>query len=123
DLTLEPDADRDAVLARVKEVLGGKAGVEKPEDQGQKIHEAMAGLQIGFSVCGAGALVIGLFLVYNVLSVSVAERRHEIGILRSLGATRGQICTLFVGEASFLGLVGAAFDVPLGICLAQLGLG
>ena len=52
---------------------------------------------------GAGALVVGLFLVYNALSVSVAERRHDIGILRSVGAMRGQIASLFVMEAAVLG--------------------
>lgn len=123
DLQLEPDAERDAVRASAEAILHGRAKVETPEDQAKSIHEAMAGLQIGFSVCGAGALVIGLFLVYNVLSVSVAERRHEIGILRSLGATRGQVWALFVGEACLLGLVGAVVGVPLGVGLAQLGLG
>ena len=38
---------------------------------------------------GVAALIVGMFLVYNSLSVSVAERRHEIGILLALGATRG----------------------------------
>jgi putative ABC transport system permease protein len=123
DLQLNADADRESVRANAAEVLRGRAKVEAPEDQAKSIHEAMAGLQIGFSVCGAGALVIGLFLVYNVLSVSVSERRHEIGILRSVGATRGQVWALFVGEAGLLGLVGAALGVPLGIGLARLGLG
>lgn len=122
DLTLEPNADRDKVLARVEQVLGNKARVQTPEAYDQKVHDAMDGLQIGFSICGAGALVVGLFLVYNVLSVSVTERRHEIGILRSLGATRGQICILFVGEALFLGVLGCLVGMPVGWVLAHLGL-
>src|SRR5262249_11447717 len=51
-----------------------------------------------------------------------AERRHEIGILRSLGATRFQVRALFAGEAALLGLAGAALGVPLGLGLAYLAL-
>jgi putative ABC transport system permease protein len=89
----------------------------------ESIRDIMAGLEVAFSLGGLAALVVGLFLVYNALSVSVAERGPEIGILRSLGATRGQIAGLFAGEAGLLGLTGALAGVPLGATLASLGLG
>lgn len=98
------------------------AQVHTPEANAEKMTEVMAGLQRGFGLCGAVALVVALFLVYNALAVSVAERRHEIGVLRSLGATRFQVCALFVGEAGLLGLAGAALGVPAGDGLAHLGL-
>ena len=71
----------------------------------------------------AGALVVGLFLVYNAMSVSVSERRHDIGILRSVGATRPQIRALFFGEAILMGAAGSALGVPLGLGLATASLG
>lgn len=123
DVTLEAGADREEVRGRLEQALKNVAEVRTPEASDQSVHDAMDGLQIGFSLCGAGALVVGLFLVYNALAVSVAERRHEIGILRSLGATRGQIWILFVGEATLLGLVGAVLGMPIGYLLANLGLG
>jgi putative ABC transport system permease protein len=123
DVALDPSADRGMVRRAIAEALGSRAVVSTPEAQDQAIHRAMSGLQIGFSVCGAGALVIGLFLVYNALAVNVTERRHEIGILRSLGATRSQVCFLFLGEAALLGLLGAALGIPFGIGLAHKGLG
>ena len=98
------------------------AQVRTPEANNQRIQDVMAGLQIGFSLCGFGAIVVGLFLVYNALAVTVAERRHEIGILRAVGATRGQIWSLFLGEALMLGLAGAVLGVPAGVVLAHLGL-
>ena len=122
DLFLEPGHDRDEVLGRVKKVVGNRAMVRTPEAADQRVQDMLAGLQLGFSLSGAGALVVGLFLVYNALAVSVAERRHEIGILRSLGATRGQVWGLFVGEALLLGMLGAALGVPAGLGLAHLGL-
>ncbi len=73
-------------------------------------------------MCGVGALAVGLFLVANVLAVSAAERRHDIGILKSLGALPWQIGALLAGEAVLLGLVGGVLGLPLGLGLAKFGL-
>src|SRR5260370_969768 len=122
-LALEAGADRDQVRRLVADRVAGKAEVRTPEADVESIRDIMAGLEVAFSLGGLAALVVGLFLVYNALSVSVAERGPEIGILRSLGATRGQIAGLFAGEAGLLGLTGALAGVPLGATLANLGLG
>ena len=44
------------------------------------------------------ALFIGMFIIYNSFAIAVSQRRSEIGILRALGATRGQVRRLFLGE-------------------------
>jgi putative ABC transport system permease protein len=123
DVRLEPGADRDEVHRRLEQTLAGRAGLWTAEEHDQRVQDMLAGLKIGFSLCGAGALLVGMFLVYNVLAVSVAERRRGIGILRSLGATRGQVWRQFLAEALFLGLVGGALGAPLGLGLAQVSLG
>jgi putative ABC transport system permease protein len=123
NVLLEPDADREALRRRLQEVAGDQAEVRTVEANDQTIRDVTAGLELGFSISGIGALVVGLFLVYMILSVSVAERRHDIGILRSVGATRGQIAGLFVGEAAVLGLAGSLLGVPAGLGMAQLLLG
>lgn len=124
DLFLQPGADAAAVANDVRNVLHGRAQVRTPDEDEQRVQSTMAGLEFGFSLLGAGALVVGLFLIYLVLSVSVVERRHEIGILRSLGATRPQVWALFVGEAAVLGLLGAGLGIPLGLAAARyVGIG
>jgi putative ABC transport system permease protein len=65
------------------------------------------------------ALVVGAFLIYNTISVSVVRRRSEIGILRALGATRGGVLAAFLGEAACFGLAGGLLGVLLGRVLAQ----
>ncbi|HYI92163.1 MAG TPA: ABC transporter permease, partial [Bryobacteraceae bacterium] len=65
------------------------------------------------------ALVVGAFLIYNTISVSVVRRRTEIGILRSLGATRGGVLLAFLGEAACFGLLGAGLGLALGRVLAE----
>src|SRR5205823_7408790 len=88
DIYLEPGADRAAVQKAAQDAIGVQAVVRTPESAGQATREVVGPIRIGFTLCGIGAMVVGLFLVYNALAVSVAERRHDIGVLRSMGATR-----------------------------------
>ena len=122
DIVLEPGADRQEVRGLIETVVDKRADVRTPGEQNQSLEAVMAGMQTGFSLCGVAALVVGMFLVFNSLSVTVAERRHEIGILLSLGATRDQVRRLFAGEAALLGLAGSLLGIPLGVGLAKLGL-
>jgi len=64
------------------------------------------------------ALVVGAFLIYNTISVSVVRRRPEAGIVRALGASRGAVLAAFIGEAAFFGLAGAALGLPVGRVMA-----
>ncbi len=122
NILVEPGADRQQVRQRLKEYVGDRAEVRTLESNYEAVRDVTGGLELGFDIGGAIALVVGLFLVYNVLSVSVAERRHDIGILRSVGATRSQVAGLFLGEAALLGLVGSALGLPLGWGLGWLTL-
>jgi putative ABC transport system permease protein len=122
DILLEPGVDPNEMRTVLTARVAGRANVKTPAEQNQVIGSAMAAFRSGFALCGVAALVVGMFLVYNALSVTVAERRHEIGILLSLGATRAQVLGLFAGEAALLGLAGAVVGVPLGLGLALVGL-
>jgi putative ABC transport system permease protein len=122
DLTLQPTANRDQVRKEVERIVAGRADVRTPDEQNQAVQNVMSGMQTALQLCGIAALVVGLFLVYNALSVAVAERRHEIGILLAVGATRGQIRRLFAGEAALMGLTGSLLGIPLGVGFAYLAL-
>jgi putative ABC transport system permease protein len=122
DILLEPGADPSDVRTALTDKVAGRANVRTPAEQNQAIGTAMDAFRKGFSLCGVAALVVGMFLVYNALSVTVAERRHEIGILLALGATRAQVLGLFAGEAALLGLAGGVIGIPFGLALAMIGL-
>jgi putative ABC transport system permease protein len=64
------------------------------------------------------SLVVGAFLIYNTISVSVVRRRAEIGIVRALGASRRTILAAFTFEATTFGLAGALIGIPLGRVMA-----
>ncbi|MET9723749.1 ABC transporter permease [Streptomyces zaomyceticus] len=63
---------------------------------------------------GGIALLVGGVGVANTMIISVLERRHEIGLRRSLGATRGQIRIQFVTESLMLSGLGGLAGVALG---------
>jgi len=65
------------------------------------------------------SLVVGAFLIYNTISVSVVRRRAEIGIVRALGASRNVVQAAFIGEAATLGVIGALLGLPLGRIMAS----
>jgi putative ABC transport system permease protein len=64
------------------------------------------------------ALIVGAFLIYNTISVSVVRRRSEIGIVRAVGASRTLVLAAFVGEAACFGFLGALIGMPLGWLMA-----
>lgn len=64
------------------------------------------------------ALIVGAFLIYNTISISVVRRRAEIGILRALGATRRMIRSAFLAESLVFGILGSLAGLALGRVLA-----
>ncbi len=60
---------------------------------------------------GAISLLVGAVGITTILMITVTERTSEVGLLRALGSTRGQVRNLFLGEAVMLGLIGGLAGV------------
>jgi putative ABC transport system permease protein len=103
---------------RLRSVL--PAGVDvRPQGSGTNENRRMlAAFRWNLRLLSYISLVVGAFLIYNTISISVVRRRPEIGIVRALGASRGLILSAFVGEAACLGLAGALIGLPLGRLMA-----
>ena len=65
-------------------------------------------------------LVVGAIVIMNIMLVAVAERTHEIGIRKALGAKRRDILLQFLIEAAALSTLGAGMGIALGAVLALL---
>ncbi|GAA2605871.1 ABC transporter permease [Dactylosporangium fulvum] len=113
---------RDDAVTAVAGVLAAAANpsapnevqVSRPSDAlaaRQATDEAFVGLLVGL---GAVALLVGGVGVANTMVISVLERRPEIGLRRSLGATRGQIRVQFLAESLLLSALGGLGGIGLG---------
>ena len=123
DLLLEDRADPDQVIAALRRHLPPEVTVERPEARNAQVEQMLASFQLNLSVLSLIALFVGVFLVYNTMSVSVVRQRREIGILRALGVSRGQIVMAVATEGGLVGLIGSTLGVLLGLFMARAALG
>ncbi|MEX0322660.1 MAG: ABC transporter permease [Puniceicoccaceae bacterium] len=84
------------------------------------LAEEGAGFRLGLLL--SISLMVCVVGVANALLMSVTERSREIATLKCLGALDGSILSLFVLEASFIGLIGGLFGAVLGLILAGIRL-
>lgn len=103
-------------------LVDGRGRVERPEGRAQHLAGILGPLEAGIQVAGLIALLVGMFLIYNAVSVAVAQRRREIGILRAIGVSQGRVVATFSLEAGILGFFGSLFGLLLAHGLAQLAL-
>ena len=86
--------------------------------QTEENRRMLSAFRLNLRVLSYIALVVGAFLIYNTISVSVVRRRPEIGIVRALGASRRTVLAAFLGEAACLGLAGGVVGCLLGRLMA-----
>lgn len=99
------------------------AEVARPGAQGRQMEGLVASYRLNLSVLSAIALFVGMFLIYQCVTLSVVRRRREIGLLRTLGMTSRQVLMLFLAEGAVNGAVGGLLGLLLGVLMAQAALG
>jgi hypothetical protein len=114
------------VAARAQDVEEVAAGIEamgyevtSGREIAQRIRTLTRVLQAAFGLIGLVVLAVAGVGIGNALLLSVMERRHEIGIFRSVGASRGDIRLLFLCEAALIGLGGALAGLGLAVLAAR----
>jgi putative ABC transport system permease protein len=122
DLTIEPGATVEDVQQRLRRRLQGMADVERPRKRGEQIESLLTSFRVGLFFVSLIALFVGFFLIYNTVSVSVVQRKREIGALRCIGMRRGELLRWIISEALILALIGALAGCVFGWLLAQAAL-
>jgi putative ABC transport system permease protein len=109
--TITPEAPDTVEVSRPSDALAARNAAD----------QAFTGLLLGI---GSIALLVGGIGVANTMIIAVLERRREIGLRRSLGATRGHVLVQFLAEASLLaalgGILGSALGALATLAMAEL---
>ncbi|MBL0870220.1 MAG: ABC transporter permease [Phycisphaerales bacterium] len=105
-----------AVLADVKEILGmGILEVGSAVEIKDRIREVIAGTMLVASVVAIGAMLVACLAVANLIIAGVQARRFEFGVLRAVGAQRGLLARLVIGEALVIGLSACVLGTFMGM--------
>ena len=124
DVKLQPGVDRNAFLAALQGTPGWPAAVtaSTPGDAAARISNLSRAYRVNLTVLALVALFTGAFLVFSVLSLSVAKRAQQFALLGVLGLTGKERLRLVLLESGALGLAGSVAGIALGTGLAALAL-
>ena len=118
DLRVDPK-HRDRVTAALAGALPPAASIEPPQGRTRQVADMVEAFALNLTALSFIALLVAMFLVLNAVGLAVLRWRRELGILRTLGVTRGGIVALFLGEGALLGLAGGTLGALLGALLAR----
>ena len=113
------------VVADVKSVMKARHGREDftvvtQEDMLRTLSNILDILTLAVGALGSISLLVGGVGIVTIMTIAVAERTGEIGLLMALGARRRSVLALFLGEAVVLSALGGAIGVAVGAGIAQL---
>lgn len=124
DVVHRPEADPAAVEASVRRLLAARHGgedftVTPQQKQLEVLDSVLNVLTFAVGAIGGISLLVGGVGILALMTIAVAERTGEIGLLNALGARHGQIMALFLAEAAALSLLGGLAGLGLGVGVAQ----
>lgn len=120
DLIVDKSQPIEATERELKKVIPPGVEVRRSDTRSGQIEKMVSAFHLNLTALSFISLIVGMFLIYNAVSISVIQRRREIGILRSIGLTRPQVLTLFIGEAAWIGCLGSLVGIGVGIGLAKV---
>ncbi|MGA2455697.1 MAG: FtsX-like permease family protein [Solirubrobacteraceae bacterium] len=118
DSGVTPEQLAARVRAALPATLIVRTGAQEAANQTSELEEKLGFLRTFLLVFAYVALVVGAFIIFNTFSITVAQRTREFGLLRTLGASRGQLMRSVVEEGLLLGVAGSAVGLFAGIGLA-----
>jgi putative ABC transport system permease protein len=121
-VTLAPHADRSRLVRQLSALVPAADTVAAPSARVANQAAMLSAFRANLAALSYVALLVGLFLIYNTVSISVVRRRLAIATLRALGATRRGLLRLFLAEGAVLALVGGALGVLCGWLIAARAL-
>ena len=118
DLQLN-DGISDRQLAELRAILPESILLNAPSTARESGRAMIRAYQLNLSVLSFASLFVGMFLIYSLVALNAASRRHELAVLRSTGASSGLLFGVFLAEGAFLGLAGWVTAIPISSVLVK----
>jgi lipoprotein-releasing system permease protein len=122
ELALEPTADMESVREEIQEKVGAAYTVKDRFQQNEILYKIMKSEKWAVFMILSFILMISIFNVIGSLTMLILEKKKDINILRSMGASEQLIQRIFILEGIFISLIGAVGGLILGllVCWAQI---
>ncbi|MDI2132015.1 ABC transporter permease [Yinghuangia seranimata] len=122
ELEAVPGVSNDTLKKRVQDTLGAgyevKTQKETAKDAADQIGSFVNFIKYFMLGFAGVAVLVGIFLIFNTFSMLVAQRTRELGLMRAIGASRGQVTQSVLLESVLLGLIGSTLGIAAGFGLA-----
>ncbi len=119
-IILEDGANPRRVAAEAATRLPVGVGLQAPDARAEMAHATLLSTEQGLTCLGVAAMLGAGFVIFNTFLLNVGERRRQLATFRVIGATRGQVVRMLLGEAAVLGLAGTLLGAGGGLGLAVL---
>jgi putative ABC transport system permease protein len=123
-VTYNPDVPVDQVVSSIKRLLLSRHDREDftitPQKEALGTLDSVLGM-LTFAVAALGgvSIVVGAIGILTIMIIAVGERTSEVGLLKALGATHGQVMTLFVAEAALIAFLGGLGGISLALGVSR----
>ncbi|WP_216900471.1 FtsX-like permease family protein [Nocardia alni] len=117
-----PNVDVDHLRSALTAVADGHAVVADPGLRAAQAAGAIALVRYSTTMASAAALIVSAFLIYNAMSMAVAQRRPVLSLLRAIGGRRTPMVRDLLAEAVLLGLIGGAIGAVAGMFAGRVAI-
>ncbi|MFJ4650476.1 FtsX-like permease family protein [Nocardia sp. NPDC088792] len=114
-----PNTDVGKLRSALTDAVAGRAVVADPALRTAQASSSVMLVSYATLASAAAALVVSSFLIYNAMSMAVAQRRPMLSLLRAIGGRRGPMVRDLIAEAALLGLFGGAIGSVIGIFMGR----
>jgi putative ABC transport system permease protein len=125
DVTGAPGVGAETLRKRLSDVVPDGVevvtGTDLAKESADQVKEGLGFFQTGLLVFAGISLFVGAFIIFNTFSITVAQRSRELALLRTMGASPGQVQRSVLAEAMIVGIVASLVGVVLG-ALGSIGL-
>jgi len=118
DLLLKPTAGEQD-LAEIRRMLPDGIVLSAPSAIKESGRGMIRAYQVNLSILSFASLFVGMFLVYSLVALNAASRRHELAVLRSTGASAYLLFVVFLAEGALFGLAGWIAAMPISSFLVK----